>query len=365
MAAKHHASVGARRALVACVIGLTVPAAASPVAAQAAADSGTFLIRLGHDTVAVERYVRRGDTLHAVSVTRSPSTVVRAYTAVFGPDGHVARFAAGRADQTLAPAPVEPAGAVPLAGQFWAPYQIAVQQARASGGDSVALVLAAGQQRIPVVVRRTAATTFTLPNQFGIPLVVTVDGQGRIRSVDGGGGSTVERVALDVDALAREFAARDAAGRGLGPLSPRDTTQATVRGANVAVAYGRPSLRGRALSLLVPPGQVWRTGANDATQLTTDRALRFGDVAVPAGTYSLFTLPSAAGWTLIINRATGQSGLDYDAAQDHARIALDVETNAPHTEQLTIDIEQTAGGGVLRLRWGTVRASAPFTVDGG
>ena len=132
----------------------------------------------------------------------------------------------------------------------------------------------------------------------------------------------------------------------------------------LGMRYGRPSLRGRALSLLVPHGQVWRTGANDATQLTTDRALRFRDVALPAGTYSLFTLPSATGWTLIINRATGASGLDYDAAQDHARIAMDVETNAPHTEQFTIDVEQTAAGGVLRLRWGTVRATAPFTVSG-
>jgi hypothetical protein len=360
-----HATAGVRRALVACALAPTVAAVPSPGAAQAAADSGTFLVRLGRDTVAVERYVRRGDTLRAVSVTRSPSTVVRAYTAVFGPDGRVVRFATGRADQTLAPAPVEPAGAVPLAGQFWAPYQIAVQQARVAGGDSVALVLAAGQQRIPIVVRRTGATTYTLPNQFGIPLVVTVDGQGRIRSVDGGGGSAVERVAVDVDALAREFAARDAAGRGLGPLSPRDTAQASVAGATIAVAYGRPSLRGRALSLLVPAGQVWRTGANDATQLTTDRALRFRDVALPAGTYSLFTLPSATGWMLIINRATGASGLDYDAAQDHARIAMDIETNAPHTEQFTIDVEQAAGGGVLRLRWGTVRATAPFTVAGG
>lgn len=362
MAAKNHVNVGARHALVACVIGLVTAASAD---AQEPADSGTFLVRLGHDTVAVERYVRRGDTLRAVSVTRSPSTVVRAYTAVFGPDGRVARFATGRADQTLAPAPVEPAGAVPLAGQFWAPYQVAVQQARADGGDSVALVLAAGQERIPVVVRRTAATTYTLPNQFGIPLVVSVDGQGRMLSVDGGGGSTVERVALDVDALAREFAARDAAGRGLGALSPRETTRASVRGASIAVAYGRPSLRGRALSLLVPQGEVWRTGANDATQLTTDRALRFGDVALPAGTYSLFTLPSATGWTLIINRETGQSGLDYDATQDHARIALDFDTNAPHTEQFTIDVEETASGGVLRLRWGTVRAASPFTVAGG
>ena len=77
MAAKNHATVGARRALVACVIGLTVPAAASPVAAQAAADSGTFLVRLGRDTVAVERYVRRGDKSHLGPRPPRPRTGTR------------------------------------------------------------------------------------------------------------------------------------------------------------------------------------------------------------------------------------------------------------------------------------------------
>ncbi|MCI0433987.1 MAG: DUF2911 domain-containing protein, partial [Gemmatimonadetes bacterium] len=207
-------------------------------------------------------------------------------------------------------------------------------------------------------------TTFALPNQFGVPLQVTTDRAGRIVSVEAGGGTTVQRLAwVDIDALEREFRRRDDAGTGLGPLSPLDTVTASVKGAAIEVEYSRPSLRGRPLALLVPDGQVWRTGANDATHLRTDRALRFGSVSVPAGTYTIFTLPSAAGWKLIINRQTGQAGTDYDQGQDLARIDMTVRNDAPATERFTIDVAETNEGGVLRLRWGTTEASLPFRIE--
>ena len=73
---------------------------------------------------------------------------------------------------------------------------------------------------------------------------------------------------------------------------------------------------------LVPYGQVWRTGANAATTLVTPRDLRIGDTPVPAGTYTLYTLPGESEWQLIINRQTGQWGTEYDQAQDLARIPM-------------------------------------------
>src|SRR5580704_8423860 len=95
-------------------------------------------------------------------------------------------------------------------------------------------------------------------------------------------------------------------------LSPRDTARATIGAAHVLVDYGRPSKRGRVIfGGLVPYGEVWRTGANAATILVTDKDLTIGHQTVPAGTYTLYTIPSASKWQLIINKEVGQWGLTY------------------------------------------------------
>jgi hypothetical protein len=144
--------------------------------------------------------------------------------------------------------------------------------------------------------------------------------------------------------------------------SPHEKTEWTVDGANISVTYGRPYLKGRDLAKLTPAGKVWRTGADEATTLTTDRPLTFGSVKVPAGTYTLFTIPSGDEWQLIINRQTGQWGTQYDESKDLGRVPMKASKTASPVEQLTISIEDTAQGGVLRIDWGGVRASAPFTV---
>jgi hypothetical protein len=148
--------------------------------------------------------------------------------------------------------------------------------------------------------------------------------------------------------------------------SPRDTTRATVGGAELMVDYGRPYVRGRTImGGLVPYGEVWRTGANEATHLVTSSALRIGGTALPAGTYTLYTLPAESGWQLIVNRQTGQWGTQYDQGQDVARIPMQVSRTAAPVEQFTISIEPRGGAaGVLVLEWENTRAEAPFTVAG-
>jgi tetratricopeptide (TPR) repeat protein len=182
-----------------------------------------------------------------------------------------------------------------------------------------------------------------------------------VTSIDAGGGSTVERVdPFDFEGLAREFAARDAGGRGLGMLSPRDTTRATVAGAEIIIDYSRPSARGRTvMGGLVPYDATWRTGANNATQLTTSAPLRIGDVHVEPGSYSLFTIPRPGAWDLIINREVGMSGLEHDPARDVGRVRLEPSARASHTEQFTIRLDPTAGGALLRIMWGDADVAVP------
>ncbi|MGH9348850.1 MAG: DUF2911 domain-containing protein [Vicinamibacterales bacterium] len=145
--------------------------------------------------------------------------------------------------------------------------------------------------------------------------------------------------------------------------SPHETVSATVDGAKISVTYGRPYAKGRKIvGGLVPYGQVWRTGADEATTLVTDEALMFGSTHVSPGTYTLYTLPSEKEWQLIINKQTGQWGTAYDQAQDLARIPMTVSATGAPVEQLTIAIADTPGGGELRLSWENTQATAPFTV---
>lgn len=148
------------------------------------------------------------------------------------------------------------------------------------------------------------------------------------------------------------------------PLSPRDTARMEVQGARVFVDYGRPSMRGRAImGGLVPWGKVWRTGANEATHLSTDADLQLGGVHLPKGTYTLFTLPSPDGWLLIVNRQTGQWGTRYDPAQDVARIPMRSTRLEEPVETFTILLEPgKAGSGELALLWENTRVSVPLVV---
>jgi hypothetical protein len=148
-----------------------------------------------------------------------------------------------------------------------------------------------------------------------------------------------------------------------GPLqSPRDTARATIGTAHVVIDYGRPSKRGRDIfGGLVPYGQVWRTGANAATVLQTDQPLWIDTLKVPAGTYTLYTLPSATGWQLIVNKEVGQWGLVYHPEFDLGRVPMTVATTtaSPAVEKFLIKV----GKGWLRLRWDTTVVQVPLATS--
>ncbi len=144
------------------------------------------------------------------------------------------------------------------------------------------------------------------------------------------------------------------------PLSPPGTASVKFDdGKTVTIDYSRPSMRNRKIfGALVPYGQIWRTGANAATSLKTDVNLTIGGAAVPAGSYTLFTIPSETGWKLIINKQTGEWGTDYDEKQDLARVDMKVAKNAAPTEQFTISLDKMGGNSAtLKLDWADTTAS--------
>lgn len=146
--------------------------------------------------------------------------------------------------------------------------------------------------------------------------------------------------------------------------SPHERTEWTIDGANIAIEYGRPYVKGRTVfGGLEKYGKVWRTGADEATTLTTDRTLVFGTLTVPPGKYTIFTWIDDKGpWKLIVNRETGQWGLAYKEAQDLGRAEMKTEALAAPVEQLTISIDDTPAGGVVRIEWETTRATVSFAV---
>ncbi len=151
--------------------------------------------------------------------------------------------------------------------------------------------------------------------------------------------------------------------------SPNATARVSIGGKAISIQYAAPSVRGRQIfgagGLLSkdPTYPVWRAGANAATTLKTDADLIIGGVTVPKGTYTLFVVvrdPSA--WELVVNKQTGQWGLDYDARQDLTRIKMTMSRPASLIETLKYTLsDRMAGKGELRLEWEQHVAVVPFT----
>jgi hypothetical protein len=202
---------------------------------------------------------------------------------------------------------------------------------------------------------------------------VRVDATGRLVALDAG--ATTRKLLVErrpfadvaLDPIAARWAAQDAAGRSFGALSGRRTDTASVAGAQIIVDHGTPAKRGRAIwGTLVPYGAVWRTGANEATHFSTDRDLVLGTgaqtLAVPAGTYTLFSIPDAAGGMLIVSRDTGQAGTAYNPARDLGRVPLERRALAEPVETFTLAVTPEGELGAIRLQWDTSELIARFRV---
>ena len=351
-----------------------------------------FVETLGNDTIAVETFTATDSTVEGLVVSRNPRTTLTRYRAELDGEGRIARWEAswfagdalddppstratvtraGEAVQIVRTRPegtdtvvVEPeeaqAALVPNAGRL--PLAVgmvdyATRRATAENADSMAIAMLSPipGRLASNAIRARGAGTYSL-DYFGNPQIITVDGDGAVRSISGR--ETTNRVEVvpaervDVMALAADFAARDARGDGLGVPSPTDTVLATIDGAEFEVVYSRPAMRGREIwGGLVPHGEVWRTGANAATHFTTSRPIRLGELELPAGTYTLWSTYSPEGGTLIVNSQTGQWGTAYDAEQDFGRTAMEERALDESVERFTIGFADEDGTAEMRLAW--------------
>jgi DUF2911 family protein len=144
--------------------------------------------------------------------------------------------------------------------------------------------------------------------------------------------------------------------------SPHVRTEWTIDGANVSIEYGRPYLKGRDEAKMMPPGIPWRTGADQATVITTDKPLKFGAISLAPGSYTINTQPGD--WQLILGRLEkpGAWGIPYNPKLEIGRTPMKAGKTAKPVEQVTISIDDTPAGANLRIEWGTTSAVAAFTV---
>ncbi|HKM81962.1 MAG TPA: DUF2911 domain-containing protein [Candidatus Acidoferrum sp.] len=143
------------------------------------------------------------------------------------------------------------------------------------------------------------------------------------------------------------------------PSPPATATFDLGGGKSITIDYSSPRVKGRKIyGGLVPFGQVWRTGANESTTFVTNADLVVGGTVVPAGSYTLFTIPDQDKWKLVLSKKTGEWGTQYPGAEnDLARIDMKASALPAAVENFTIAFEKAGMGVTLNIDWETTRAS--------
>ena len=147
------------------------------------------------------------------------------------------------------------------------------------------------------------------------------------------------------------------------PSPPAQAQCSFADGKTITVNYSSPRMKGRKIfGDLVPYGQVWRTGANEATALVTTANLTVGSLSVPAGNYTIFTVPNQGKWVLIINKKTGEWGIPYNYESDElGRVDMKVSSTSSPVENFSIALNQAGGACQMNISWENTQASVEFS----
>ena len=154
--------------------------------------------------------------------------------------------------------------------------------------------------------------------------------------------------------------------RQAGRASPHESVSASIDGSAIEITYGRPYARGREIfGKLIPYGRVWCPGADEATTLDSARPLRLGQLSVPPGPHTIWVLPTAGAWTLIVSKEPSGFHTNYNAAADLGRVEMIKRMVDRPVEQLTFAVVKnpTGSGGSITMTWETTEVSVPFTVQ--
>jgi hypothetical protein len=392
--------------LVASLIAWNAPAGAPhETALPAPNERAAFVTTLGRDTVVVESITRTDSHVDGYIVVRVPGTVLCHYSADLGKDGTVTHTVLdikplGTSDVHAQRVTMDFDGtSVRITSDAPTGQQSVTRDFSKGGfpffmtgfGSSYGLYSSLGMYELflPRVLSGTTDTTSVHSidmatarlgarkfvrrspsvvdvDYFGVGWTkLTVDADGHIMSADAD--RTTEKTVshrtefVDVERMAKTFADADRGGKGIGAASASKVEKGSIAGTPVVVTFSSPQKRGRdILGNVVQYDQVWRTGANEATTISFARDVAISGKAVPAGTYSLWTIPARDGTVqLIVNRQHGQWGTDYDPAQDLFHVPMQVTTASTPREDFNIGVTGTD----LRISWDTFVWTAPITAQ--
>ncbi len=373
-----------------------------------------FITRLGLDTVAVESVTRQGNTVTSDEVDRFPRVRVRHTVIKLAPDGGIQHLVmdihtpsepanererkviadvtnnevhlsktdgTGTVNRSFATGGSIVVAHIP---QMYSLYELyfaaALKHAAASKsgpGNSVPMRqfyidrefdrFPLGRATVRLLEGNKAEITHDWLSGTG---EATVDSTNQMLSYSGTRTTydvKVNRLASPpgVKSIAEQFEAIETKAGTVKQLSVRDTTQAQIGNARFTVDYGRPLLRGRKLlGDVLPYDRVWRTGANAATQFTTSAPINLAGLQVPAGTYTLWTVPHTGGVDLIVNKQTGQWGTEYSSSRNLGTAKMTSEALTTPVEAFTISIVPgDTQHGTLVMEWGSFRWTTPIEVQ--
>jgi hypothetical protein len=354
-----------------------------------------FVVMLGKDTVAIEKYTRTATRMTGELASRFGAAGNRlSYEATIGSNGRPVSVVYRARPLTGTPNANQPrevrltfvrdsvrreavfadstnvrtlaaARGVPFVYPAFGLLEVAFADVRRSKTTTVgmAVVGTGGGNPMTQTFIVGGGDTIRVAGGGGLITVYRADKDGKLLSMDASGTtvklmSTRSTGSIDFDGIASRMVP-------LGQLSARGLATGSFMQSVVFINYGRPQVRGRTVwgGLLVPPDTIWRLGANEATHLATSRELTFGNVVVPPGLYTMWLFNATGGPMLVINKQVGQWGTSYDPAQDLGRIPVTMAPTPEHVEDFTIALRNVAQGrGAIDFAWGAQMATAVFTV---
>jgi hypothetical protein len=382
-------------------MGLLLHLCVSAGAQQRHQLKGSLIYTLGPDTSAVGNFELNGNNFMLTVVSMSPYVNVSKLKGTFFPDGEL-KYLEGinynpangkdslvyayqlNYDRDTTLIEIKRGNKTSIH-----KYPVKVMVANNLGGDAIifmpALLASFAPKRIgdsvisshivfnsarKFVIKRTGSRKLLMGSSVMGMFTIFLDKNGKIQSVDGMGTSfnikgTAGPYLNNIDAVIAANIKQQALHPRLAVINQLDSVKTTINSTVVKIIYSRPSVRSRVIfGEVVPWNRIWRTGADAATKIYLSKPLYFNGKELPAGAYSIFTLPSPNGWTLIFNSQADIWGTEHNGTYDVLKIPMQTQSLNEPVEQLTFAVDPAGNnGGVLSLSWDKLKVAVGFDVN--
>ena len=368
-----------------------------PLQIQAQHTNGCLIYTLGKDTTAIGNYSLEGSHFSMTVADITSATNVSTLTGTFFPNGELKEakgynYNPGKDSQLVYSYKLDYVGDstfIELKRNntvIHRNYPVKIMVANYLGGYTLVYMLGLLPNFAPVkagdsmiskhivfnsarqfILKRTAANQLVMGSTVMGMFTLLLDDKGQLRSVDGIGTSwNLKGIVvpyLNMDSVIAANVTKDRLHPHPAIVNKLDSIQAAIGMTTIKLRYSRPTVRGREIfGQVVPWDRFWRTGADAATKISLNRPIWFNGKELPAGEYSIFTMPSQKGWTIMFNKDANIWGTEYNPDHDVLRMPMSTVRLPTAVELLTIEVHPAGdGGGTIEISWDTWKAVIAFT----